>query len=158
MRLKSALKLESDAALARLINITPAAIGVWRVRGSLDHERLIALCNDRRLDLHYIFFGTKQEPPRTTMSHTNGQGSHTSNDLLVQTLLKTVQLLELRIAESDKTLQAAEQVLQDKAAQDRQLKEAQDQIIKLQAELLETTKKLRAATSEIQSLKKKKAA
>jgi len=57
IRLKSALKITSDADLARLMNITPSAVGVWRIRNTIDHQKVITICNERGFDLHWIYFG-----------------------------------------------------------------------------------------------------
>lgn len=151
-RLKSELKIDTDAELCRLMNISTANLANWKSRGYLNEKPIVAFCVQRQIDLNWILTGT-----RIAMSHTNDGSSHTNNDLLVQTLLKTVDLLEKRIKESEKTLARAEEVLRERELQDRLLKESQDQVIKLQEELLATQKQLRAATAEIAALKKKKA-
>lgn len=75
----------------------------------------------------------------------------TTSDLLVQTLLKNVSLLEERLATSEATIKRAKEL-------ETQLLETQAELVKVQAQLIESQKKLDAALETIATLKKKKAA
>lgn len=60
-RLKSALNIDSDAALCRLMNMAPANLANWKSRGLLNEKPIIALCYEQQIDLNYIFRGIKSE-------------------------------------------------------------------------------------------------
>lgn len=128
------------------MNIPTNTFSNWKTRDQLNEKPIIAFCVQRDIDLNFIFTGEKmktmtvQEPPESY-----------NNDLLVQTLMKNVKLLEDRLARSEETLNRAREM-------EEKLMDAQRELLKVQAELLDSQKKLRAALDTISELKKKKAA
>lgn len=152
-RLKSALNIQSDSELCRLMNIPTNTFSNWKQRGQLNEKPIIAFCVRRNIDLNYIF------GPESSDMHTpkiDQAGGHTPpvtpvSDMLVQSLLKNISLLEERLAISEATIKRAKDF-------EAQLIETQKELVKVQAQLLESQKKLDAALETIASLKKKKAA
>lgn len=147
------MNIKNDAELSRVINITPSGISTWKTRNSIDHNKIIELCQEHGLDLNYIF-GKIVDNSQTIVAE---KSSHyekrpkDSNDILVESLLKNIALLEDRLKKSEETLKRAREM-------EEKLMESQKELIKVQAEHLDTQKKLRAALNTIAELKKKKAA
>ncbi len=56
-RLKTALNASSDAELCRLINIKPPTLVNWRKRESLDHDLILSICEQKQIDLNWLFMG-----------------------------------------------------------------------------------------------------
>jgi hypothetical protein len=54
-RLKSALKLKSDADLCRHLGINPSTLSNWKSRKSLDYELIFDKCKD--IDFHFVITG-----------------------------------------------------------------------------------------------------
>lgn len=55
-RLKSALKISTDAELARVINTSASNIATWKARNSVDHDGIIAICEQNGINLNDIFY------------------------------------------------------------------------------------------------------
>ena len=64
-RIKNELLLTSDKALCKLLDIKPNTLSTWKKRDTLDFNKVIALCNERQLNLNYIFFGEERETQPT---------------------------------------------------------------------------------------------
>lgn len=54
-RIKAAYRLQSDAALAKLLGKAPSTISTWRRRGSVDYRLIFTICKD--LNANYILYG-----------------------------------------------------------------------------------------------------
>lgn len=54
-RLKSMLRVDSDAELCRLINIGTNTLANWKKRNSIDHQLIITVCESHKLDLNAVF-------------------------------------------------------------------------------------------------------
>jgi len=55
-RLKLELSIKKDKDLCMLLDIKQNTLSTWRKRDSIDFNKVIALCEERNLDLNYIFF------------------------------------------------------------------------------------------------------
>jgi phage repressor protein C with HTH and peptisase S24 domain len=56
-RLKDAYELESDADLARMLEVAPNTVATWRNRGSVPFKRIVAQCDE--VDLNWILRGSR---------------------------------------------------------------------------------------------------
>ena len=81
-RIKNELLLTSDKALCKLLDIKPNTLSTWKKRDTLDFNKVIALCNERQLNLNYIFFGEERET-QPTEDVTLKSDSHQQKRLLV---------------------------------------------------------------------------
>ncbi len=81
-----------------------------------------------------------------------------NSSLLIETMRKTIALLEHRLETSEAVLQQAREAIQAKEQAGRRLRETEDKLRETQAQLIETQKKLQAAEETILALRKKKAA
>lgn len=54
-RFKALLDIDSDIHLATYLNVKPNTISSWRKRNSLDYSLIIAKCEEKKLDLNYVF-------------------------------------------------------------------------------------------------------
>lgn len=59
-RLKSKLLIEKDVELAKILNISPGKLGVWRTRNFIPFELLITLCRERGININWLLTG--EEP------------------------------------------------------------------------------------------------
>ncbi len=57
LRLKSSLSVDTDYKLAKLLEISPSNISMWRKRGSVPYKLLSDLCNIRELNINWILNG-----------------------------------------------------------------------------------------------------
>lgn len=62
-RLMLGAGIQSDAALARTLGVSPSTIGTWRLRNTLNYPAVIAFCEDQGLSLDSIFSAREHEPP-----------------------------------------------------------------------------------------------
>jgi phage repressor protein C with HTH and peptisase S24 domain len=53
-RLKSALKADSDADLARSLGISPKKLSVWKLRNFIPYELLVTVCSHFGLNLNWV--------------------------------------------------------------------------------------------------------
>jgi transcriptional regulator with XRE-family HTH domain len=49
-RLKSALKISTDLELAAYLGVNQSTLSSWKIRNSIDFDRIIAKCNNIRMD------------------------------------------------------------------------------------------------------------
>lgn len=61
-RLKSALGLSTDMALAERLGVAQNTMSMWKARGILDYEKLIPLCEQNGLSLDWIISGRETAP------------------------------------------------------------------------------------------------
>lgn len=115
-RLKSALKVGSDTDLAKVMNIKPNVLWNWKSRKTADYELIISVCVKNNLNLNWVLSGGEEinnpiveESPPTYRS---------KDELLIASLLKTVNLLEDRLKKTEVLLEEVQ----------NQLKEARDRI------------------------------
>jgi phage repressor protein C with HTH and peptisase S24 domain len=60
-RLKNKLGLESDASIARILNMTPPAYTERKRRESLPYEQIIDICRKRGISIDYLITGKTEE-------------------------------------------------------------------------------------------------
>ena len=53
-RIKSALNLKNDAALARVLDVSPKKLSVWKLRNFMPYELLVTLCRHYDLSLDWV--------------------------------------------------------------------------------------------------------
>lgn len=58
-RLKQDLGMQSDAELAKAIDVLPKMISVWKIRNTIPSEIIAKFCLEKKLDLQYILTGQK---------------------------------------------------------------------------------------------------
>jgi SOS-response transcriptional repressor LexA len=68
-RLKSALDLPTDAALAELFKVPIRRLQTWRSRNTIPTCNIIALCQEKKLDLNYVW-GLKSSEHKLSTTHT----------------------------------------------------------------------------------------
>jgi SOS-response transcriptional repressor LexA len=56
-RLKDSLSVNTDYKLAKMLEISPSNISMWRKRGSIPYKMLSDLCNKRELNINWILNG-----------------------------------------------------------------------------------------------------
>lgn len=114
-RLKSALKIKSDAELADVMNITASGLSTWKRRDSVDHNAIIEVCVKNNIDLNGIFVGSVGVLPteRKESPHVRNK-----DELLIESLQRNVSLLEDRLKKTEALLDDLQ----------RQLGEARDRI------------------------------
>lgn len=59
-RLKEELLIKTDKDLCQIIAIKPNTLSTWKKRDTLDFNKVISLCEERNLDLNYIFFDERE--------------------------------------------------------------------------------------------------
>ncbi|SCY07162.1 Bacteriophage CI repressor helix-turn-helix domain-containing protein [Nonlabens sp. Hel1_33_55] len=59
-RLKEELSISADKDVCELLDIKSNTLSTWKKRDTLDFNKVIALCDDKNLDLNYIFFDERQ--------------------------------------------------------------------------------------------------
>ncbi|MBT0606692.1 helix-turn-helix domain-containing protein [Aequorivita echinoideorum] len=71
-RLKKELKIKKDKDLCQLLDIKHNTLSTWKKRDTLDFNKVLALCEERNLDLNYIFFEEEfeEEKPGTEVNET----------------------------------------------------------------------------------------
>ena len=60
IRLKEELHISADKEICQLLDIKPNTLSTWKKRETLDFNKVIGLCEERNLDLNYIFFDERQ--------------------------------------------------------------------------------------------------
>ncbi|MAT89502.1 MAG: hypothetical protein CMC35_02315 [Flavobacteriaceae bacterium] len=138
-RIKNELLLTSDKALCKLLDIKPNTLSTWKKRDTLDFNKVIALCNERQLNLNYIFFGEERET-QPTEDVTLKSDSHQQKRLLVVESdvrkLKLVNtnrnIIVLKIEESTHPSVAKGSVVVGQKIRKNKIKEATAYIIKFQ--------------------------
>jgi len=61
------VKCEKDKHLANYLGIKPNTISTWKKRGKVPYKELIAICEEKGIDLNWLFFGQEIEQPQTKM-------------------------------------------------------------------------------------------
>jgi hypothetical protein len=56
LRLKEALQINTDKEICSLLDVKSNTLSTWKKRDTLDFNKVIGLCEERNLDLNYIFF------------------------------------------------------------------------------------------------------
>lgn len=56
-RLKTTFNLEKDADIARLLEVDPAKLGVWKSRNYIPLEHIVVLCNKNGLTINWVLYG-----------------------------------------------------------------------------------------------------
>lgn len=56
-RIKTALRLKTDKALAERLNVPLRRLQTWKSRNTLRFEEILLLCEEENIDLNLIFFG-----------------------------------------------------------------------------------------------------
>ena len=59
-RVKTALALKNDAALARALDASPKKLAVWKLRNFVPYDHLITLCRHYKLSLDRILGGEER--------------------------------------------------------------------------------------------------
>ena len=56
-RIINILKIKNKAELCRIMNVSTATMGNWKIRNKIPFEEIIKICKEYELDTNYIFFG-----------------------------------------------------------------------------------------------------
>lgn len=56
-RLSEVLEVRTDKALSEVLNVKPNTISSWKSRNSIDYPLVIALCEERGINLNWLFAG-----------------------------------------------------------------------------------------------------
>ncbi|MDD2896899.1 MAG: helix-turn-helix domain-containing protein [Aliarcobacter sp.] len=59
--LKEILNLKNDIELAQYLNISAGAIPNWKARNKIPYEEIFTICELKRIDPNYVFYGKKNE-------------------------------------------------------------------------------------------------
>lgn len=59
-RLKAAMQLKNDAALARVLGVKPSKLSVWKLRNYIPYKILTTYCSHNNLNLDWIIHGEGQ--------------------------------------------------------------------------------------------------
>lgn len=60
-RLKYRLKVHSDTALAELLDMSQSTFAERKKRGSIPYDKIIALCDRKKLSSDWLFYGEARE-------------------------------------------------------------------------------------------------
>lgn len=63
LRVRELINLKTDKELCNLLEIKHNTLSSWKKRNTLDFPKVIALCEEKNLNLNYVFFGVKEKPP-----------------------------------------------------------------------------------------------
>lgn len=56
-RIINILKIKNKAELCKIMNVSTATMGNWKIRNKIPFEEIIKICKEYELDTNYIFFG-----------------------------------------------------------------------------------------------------
>lgn len=93
-RIKTALKISSDAELAEKFNVPLRRLQTWKSRNTIPTELIISLSSQNGLDLNYVWCGTetaKEEPQDTTYTKPK-KNSLPHDELKSDQLVDTIQM------------------------------------------------------------------
>lgn len=60
-RLKESLEISKDKELVEALGIKQNTLSTWKSRNTLDYSVIISFCEERGIDLNYIFLGVRSE-------------------------------------------------------------------------------------------------
>jgi hypothetical protein len=56
-RIKSVTEAKNDSDIARLLNVPPKKLAVWKLRNTIPYDELITFCRDHDLELEWVLTG-----------------------------------------------------------------------------------------------------
>lgn len=81
-RLKSAFSIDKEGGLAEYLGVKPNTISAWKSRNTVDFSLVIAKCEERGVNLHWLFTGEGEISPQA-QSYINTQAqlqAHSENN------------------------------------------------------------------------------
>lgn len=60
-RLKEVLELKTDTELTEKLDLSTGVVSNWKARNKIPYNEIFSICENNKIDINYIFYGTKKE-------------------------------------------------------------------------------------------------